>query len=127
LSNVDRYRFNVYSNSAAASRRDSVTGLRASPLNIPPSAPYRLQALAASRKHHFPQCSLMYRDVNGTAPMHPTELFCSCTDTTRLRPACTDDFHTPRTNRRFTGSAFRVAAPLAWNQLPEHLRNYTAR
>ena len=86
----------------------------------------RLHWLPVPQRIQFKLCLLTYKAVHGLAPQYLTE-FCrpvsSMSARSGLRSATRGDLMLNTTITNFGRRAFTVAAPAAWNRLPQHIRD----
>jgi len=88
----------------------------------------RLPWLPAEQRIQYKLCLLFYKAQCGLAPQYPVD-FCqpvsavSLSGKSGLRSSTRGDLVVVRTETDFEERFFAVAAPLAWNRLPENIRN----
>ena len=94
--------------------------------HVTPAA-IELHWLPAEARIQYKLCLLVHHALAGRAPAYITDLLLPVAAMTSrrtvLRSATTDSLFIPRTRLRFGERAFRVAAPKAWNQLPNDVRS----
>jgi len=71
----------------------------------------------------FKLCLMMYKAMHGLAPAYLSELCASSCVEGRSRSSARGDLVVQRTRTKFSGRAFVVAGPAAWNRLPCSVRN----
>ena len=85
-----------------------------------------LHWLPVDQRITFKLCTLMYGVVHDRAPVYLTDAVTpvsSLPARSHLRSAASGLFDVPRTNTVHGRRAFSVAAPAAWNSLPQNIRN----
>ena len=72
----------------------------------------------------FKLCVFAYRHFEGTLPPYLSSVLCTYNPTRSLRSSSEKLLRTPRVDLKSAGErSFRYAAPVAWNSLPNALRN----
>jgi hypothetical protein len=86
----------------------------------------RLHWLPVPQRIQFKLCLLAYKAVHGQAPRYLTD-FCQPVSSVgarrKLRSASRGDLVVPPTATNFGQRSFSAAAPMAWNRLPENIRD----
>ena len=92
----------------------------------------RRPSLAANGRTYivYKLCVLVYRCLHGSAPCYLQQTVCpvaSMESRRRLRSVTSSDVMLPTTRKSTLGdSAFAVAGPRAWNNLPNAIRHYSS-
>ena len=83
----------------------------------------QLHWLPVKARIMFKVLVMVFRVINGTAPVYLREMFAPTQGRYRLRSQSDIYFHIPRRRTRMADRSFAVVGPKWWNNLPSDLKN----